>query len=668
MRAFIGKALLALFCLSGIAQADTSMVNPIGRVARLFNPRLVKVEERIGFLSQQIISLATHEEQSLEWGAGSKGVRLSVSDPNPSLTVDLGKELPIDALFLVPLQQLSGERGSLFPRAFRIELASREDFSDSRLLYEQKEGAFPETGGKPVRFDGQGAIARYVRLTVTRGNLKGGSEVFGLSELVVISEGYPVSFGAAVTAVGALHVGEQWYPEAVTDARMPLGVWQGGKWVEGQNHGELTEVATADEQVVWEIGFDEIRTLDSLILFPCDISGALEAGVLSDRIEIQGADEESGAFRTLATWASPVKGANHGVPFFLNLGGVRAKRIRVIGAEPSRVGDRFFHGLSEIQVWSDRCNISEGLSVRRAGTGSSTETGLLTDGSAWTREIIPVGSWLNQLHERWRVEREIEALQPMRSQMAAESELNATWGSAMMLGLTFLIPVFVVERRRLISRNQIDELRKRIASDLHDDIGSNLGSISMIARTARKDLVRLQGPEAVAEDLGEVESIARESSLAMRDIVWLLERKQDSIGELVQRMRETAGRLLREFEYTIECESSKTAAKLSLDAKRHLFLYYKEAVHNILKHSKATKVFIRLWDEGEMLALEIMDNGQGLPRVVENGNEITKPLRKLDERARVMDGELSVCSVPGRGTRTLLTVKRSLLIAAPSMK
>jgi signal transduction histidine kinase len=265
------------------------------------------------------------------------------------------------------------------------------------------------------------------------------------------------------------------------------------------------------------------------------------------------------------------------------------------------------------------------------------------------------------------VEKEIEALQPIRSQMAAESELNATWGSAMMLGLTFLIPVFVVERRRLISKNQIDLLRKRIASDLHDDIGSNLGSISMIARTARKDLVRLHGPEEVAEDLGEVESIARESSLAMRDIVWLLERQQDSIGDLVHRMRETAGRLLREFDYTIECDSSKSAAKLSLDAKRHLFLFYKEAIHNILKHSKATKVSIRLWDEGDKLALEVADNGQGLPRVMKDGKEITKPVRKLDERARVLEGELNVSSEPGKGTRTLLIVRRSLLIAAPSM-
>ncbi len=666
MRAFIVKAPLVLFCFSGMAMGDLAMVNPIGRVARLFNPQLVKVEERVEFLNQQKITLAVHEERSLDWGMGSRGARLRPSDPDPAVTLDLGKEYPIESLFLVPLQQSDGERDRLFPKGFRIELSLSEDFSAARVLYEHKEGAFPETDGKPVRFAGQGAVARYVRLTVTRGNLRGESEVFGLSEIVVISDEYPVSFGAGVSAVGALQVEKQWYPAALTDGRMPLGIWQGGKWLHGHDHGELVEVADEDEQAVWEIDLGESRSLDSIVLYPYDVRGAFDAGILSERIEILGA-EEGGDFRSLGRWDSPVKGAHNGVPLVVHLGGVRAKRIKVIGVEASRVGDRLLHGLSEIEVWSGQRNVSKGLTLKGGKFGQSGETVLLTNGYAWERQIIPVGSWLNQLHERWRVEQEIEALQPIRSQMAAESELNATWGSAMMLGLTFLIPVFVVERRRLISRNQIDQLRKRIASDLHDDIGSNLGSISMIARTARKDLVRMHGPEAVAEDLGEVESIARESSLAMRDIVWLLERKQDSIGDLVHRMRETAGRLLREFEYTIECESSKSAAKLSLDAKRHLFLFYKEAIHNILKHSKATKVSIRLWDEGDRLALEVVDNGQGLPRVIENGKEITKPVRKLDERARVLEGELNVSSEPGKGTRTLLTVKRSLLIAAPSM-
>jgi signal transduction histidine kinase len=98
-------------------------------------------------------------------------------------------------------------------------------------------------------------------------------------------------------------------------------------------------------------------------------------------------------------------------------------------------------------------------------------------------------------------------------------------------------------------------------------------------------------------------------------------------------MRETAGRLLREINFTLECESNKTASKLSLDAKRHLFLFYKEAIHNVLKHSHANRVSIRLWDEDDKLALEILDNGVGLPI---NNEARPATVNKLEDRARVL--------------------------------
>lgn len=664
----VGAGLIAALCSGGTLAAETGMTNPIGKVARLFNPQLVKVEDRVEFLSRQLLSLAVHKERPLESGIGCRCARMEPTDPDPTVTIDLGKEYPIEAVFLVPLQESAGESGSLFPKRFMVEFSAKQDFSERRVLYDSGESFFPETGGKPVRFAGQEVMARYVRLTVRKGHLRERSEIFGLSEMVVISGGFPVSFGCDVAAVGGLRVEDLWSPEAITDGRMPLGVWQGGNWVDHGGRGDLLEVSSPEDEVSWGIDFGKEEDLDLLILFPYNVRGVLEAGIICGGLEIQVRGEGEGRFQPVMNWNPRAKGASQEVPLVLNLRGTSAREIRIVGTQPSRIGERLLFGLSEIQVWSDKRNIAAGRIVGRDLAGHLVETELLTNGFACEREIIPVVSWLNQLHERWRVEGEIEALRPLRLQMASESELNATWGSAMMLGLTFLIPVFIVERRRLISRNQIDHLRKRIASDLHDDIGSNLGSISLIARTARKDLVRLHGPEEIGEDLGEVESIARESSLAMRDIVWLLERKQDSIGDLVHRMRETAGRLLREVEYTIECESSKAAAKLSLDAKRHLFLFYKEAVHNILKHSKATKVSIRLWDQGDKLALEVTDNGQGLPKVMENGKEITRPVRKLDERARVLEGELAMVSEPGKGTRILLTVKRSLLIAAPSMK
>lgn len=653
---------------SALSQAESVVANPIGKLARVFNPRLVKVETRVEFLRQQLLSLAVYEEHTLKSGIGSRGARIRKDDPDPSFTINLGKAFPIHAIYLIPLQVEYSGKKSLFPRQFTIEFSDTGDFQESTILYSSGGGYFFETGGLPVKFSGKGTMAQFVRITVNQGQLRGDSEIFGLSEMVVISDNYPVSFGCEVTSVGALNAKDIWYSSALTDGRMPIGDWQGGDWVKKDQRGDIIEVNSPDAEVFWRMDLGVERKLDLVVLFPFDVRETLEAGLLPEELEFQVNDVKDGEFRTVKHWVNPIAGTNQGTPLLFKLDGVTAREIRIKGVKARAVGGKFLYGLSEIQLWSDQDNIAAGLKVQRGPEKHSGVVNFLTNGYNSGRQLIPVGAWLSQLYDRSWVEREINALQPMREQMAAESELNATWGTAMMVGLTFLIPVFIVERRRLISSKQVDRLRKRIASDLHDDIGSNLGSISLIARTARKDLIRLHGPPELGADLDEVESIARESSLAMRDIVWLLERKQDSIGDLVHRMRETASRLLREFEYTIECESSKTAAKLSLDAKRHLFLFYKEAIHNILKHSGASEVSIRLWDKGDKLALQIIDNGKGIPKMIVNNQEVQGLVRKLDERARVLEGTLDMKSEKGKGTTILLTVKRSLLVSATPMK
>ena len=659
---FVG---LLLFGIStAFSSADNIGSNPIGAVARLFNPKLVKVEKRVKFLDHQLATLAPHEEHHLKTGLGCRGAKEDVNDPDPYVVLDLGKEFPIDEIYLIPIQgELSGS-DNIFPKRFTLDFSNTEEFSGKRILYKTGDQYFPETGGKPVRFSGKGSRARYIRLTVNQGELRGKSEVFALSEIVVISEKFPVSLACKVSSSGTVDMGNIWYPQALTDGRMPLGVWEGGTLAPPDSQGEMIAVDNIGRKVYWDLSLAEPSEIDLLILYPYAFSEAMESGVLPEALKIQvrnGGDEE---FRTIQTWKAAMRGTNDEVPLVLDCGGVMAEEVRVVGTRAHEIDKEFFYGLSEIEIWSQQKNISSGLTVEASlGDKNVGRTATLTDGFTSERQIISIGTWLHQLHERWRIERELQTLQPMKDEMSARSELNAKWGSVMMLGLTFLIPIFIVERRRLISRSQIDQLRKRIASDLHDEIGSNLGSISLIARTARKDLSGSAGQNEVAEDLGEMESIARESSLAMRDIVWLLERKQDSIGDLIARMRETAARMFREIDYSIECEASKTTSKLSLDAKRHLFLFYKEAVYNILKHSGATSVVIRLYDDGDKLALEVSDNGKGLRMTETGGRQTVQRVRKLDERAELLGGSLSLIPSKDAGIKVLLTVKRSLLIA-----
>jgi len=639
------------------------MSNPIARIARAFDSRLVANEDRIAWLNTRITTFAQHREHSMKTGLGYRGFRANKDAPDPSITLDLGKDYPIDAVFLVPTQREFLEDPGIFPKRFTIEFSSDAEFAKRSILFTSDSSSSGVSDGNPVHFQVHDT-ARYVRLTVQEGHNKGMLDLFGLSEIAVISNRDPVSFDATITSLGDLNAPGIWYPEALIDGRTPLGVWQNGGAMR-KNTGDSVAVSNVDAKVSWTLDFDQPAPLDRVILFPYQTDQSFESSVFPDALTIELSDESGQNVIFTRHWSNPLSGSSSMTPMVIPLGGKTACRVTITGTRPCVMGEFKVHALSEIEVWSEGKNLASGIPVTRIHDGTKTEVPPLTDGYASEKLIIPFSVWLDQLNKRNKFEKELGLLRPIQQQQASESELNATWGSAMILGLTFLIPVFIVERRRLMSRDQLDQLRKRIASDLHDDIGSNLGSISLIARAARKDLVRLQGPDEVCDDLGEVESIARESSLAMRDIVWLLERRQDSIGDLVQRMRETAGRLLREINYTLDCDSNKTAAKLSLDAKRHLFLFYKEAIHNVLKHSQANSVSIRLWDVDDKLALEILDNGIGLP--ADGTSTHPTSVRKLEDRARVLEGLLQIVSSKETGTRILLFVKRSHLSSHPTL-
>ena len=105
-------------------------------------------------------------------------------------------------------------------------------------------------------------------------------------------------------------------------------------------------------------------------------------------------------------------------------------------------------------------------------------------------------------------------------------------------------------------------------------------------------------------------------------------------------------------------ETGKPEGKLPLDAKRHLFLFYKEAVQNILKNSQARHTYIRISDMDAKLALKIYDDGIGLPSKVDHRNVL---IHRLGKRNRMLEGSLLVHRSMEQAISVRLLVKRSYL-------
>ena len=164
-------------------------------------------------------------------------------------------------------------------------------------------------------------------------------------------------------------------------------------------------------------------------------------------------------------------------------------------------------------------------------------------------------------------------------------------------------------RRRMVDlerEHALEMERRRIATDLHDDVGSNLGSIALISQSARRE-----ADPALADEFAEIQQLAEQTADAMRDIVWFIDDSEDELQRMVLRMKETAARLLSETRWRFQSPEPMPARKLSTEFKRHFFLIYKESLHNIRKHARATQVDIALDMASDHLALSIDDNGTG---------------------------------------------------------
>jgi streptogramin lyase len=206
-------------------------------------------------------------------------------------------------------------------------------------------------------------------------------------------------------------------------------------------------------------------------------------------------------------------------------------------------------------------------------------------------------------------------------------------------------------RYRLERVLEMERVRTRIASDLHDDIGSSLSQIAILSEVARAR-AGAEGP--VAEPLERIATLSRESVDAMGEIVWAIDPHRDAPAHLTKRMRRLASDLLpaRGIELRFEASDAPNV-HLHADVRREVFLVFKEALHNILRHGNASSVSVGVTVSPRDLRLVVSDDGRGFDTSEASDGH---GLASMSRRARSLGGTLSVTSAPGRGTRLELKV------------
>src|SRR5712664_3821276 len=155
--------------------------------------------------------------------------------------------------------------------------------------------------------------------------------------------------------------------------------------------------------------------------------------------------------------------------------------------------------------------------------------------------------------------------------------------------------VFVTRRRvrarleQLERQQAVERERTRIARDIHDDLGASLTRISMLSETVRGELA---GQTQAAADVDQIYGTARELTRAMDEIVWAVNPKHDSLDSLVTYL----GRFAQNFLSTagIRCRLDEPphlpAWTFTVEVRHNVFLAFKEALHNVVKHAGASEV------------------------------------------------------------------------------
>ncbi|MBL0335159.1 MAG: hypothetical protein IPP73_07515 [Chitinophagaceae bacterium] len=171
---------------------------------------------------------------------------------------------------------------------------------------------------------------------------------------------------------------------------------------------------------------------------------------------------------------------------------------------------------------------------------------------------------------------------------------------------------FVQQLRRreaaLEKKQAIEKERTRIATDMHDDFGASLSRIKFLSE---KIQLEKSNDTKLGDDLGKISRYSDEMAEKMNEIVWALNRKYDTLGDLVAFTRSYASEYLSDSHITLHFRDEVTEQPLNGEIRRNLFLVLKECLHNTVKHAEATEVWISFKTAGE-LELTYSDNGKGI--------------------------------------------------------
>lgn len=655
---------LPLAAVGGLHGQDDGEAQRIDAwLARAFSGEMRRAEMRLEGIEAELKGLPDLLSTPFGSRYGFRSEKLESRDEPQWVQIDLGRSRIIDRIAAVPAHipalGKSGE-GFGFPLRFRIEVAENPEMEGAVTVLDRSGSDVPNPGRFPMDFGISPTQARYVRFTSTRHVPLDDGFFWALEELVILSGDDRVDTTQITTASSSLELFPNWSMSRINDGQSALGMPVTMEKSPTRGYASaLTHYLNQTEKWI-EIDLGEAAEIDEVRLLP----------VVSDNFEAPGWESFPRKWRLVLSdnpgfgnpeiletgRASNLPGYPGQCGYILQTLGKRGRHLRLVAEESWGIDDMAGFAVAEIQAYSGGRNIALGKPVTASGQDETRDAGewspsAVVNGFNSTNRLTEYPEYLGLIGRRRELEGERLELSGLRARKIRAAGNAAKFGGAGLGAGALLAWVWMLRRQRLIRSQAIARLRDQISRDLHDDIGSNLGGIVLLSEIGGRHCTDGQAKE----DFRAIREAAETTSQSMQDIVWLIERENVGLRELVTRMRHSAEILLGENTVSIRVSPADFPDRaLSLFFRRHAFFAFKETVNNARKHSGAAAVWVDIRIASGSLHFEIRDDGCGFD--METASQSGHGLANLRRRAKRVHGACTITSSPGKGTLVAFTM------------
>ncbi|WP_338686309.1 ATP-binding protein [Haloferula helveola] len=608
---------------------------------------------------QRAIDLELQElsHATLNSGIGAIGYRsinyLDADHPE-WIEIDLGREVEIDEITLVPTLWRSMRSGFVsdgFPQALRVIVGS-DGPADNTLVADIPDTSHLLPRVAPLILPAGGTKGSRVRIEVDRLGTRAfdNQHILQLAEVLIFSGEENVALHREVRSSSNSTDLLAWNRDCLVDGILPY-LMNSGRGVASLAYVSPTTLGdepsmTLDLGAPVEATGIRLHAVDQTDTVPQAFSGDFG---LPGSVRIEASDHEDFSDPLPVTIAELGSLYRIGPIMEWSFPTTTARYWRLtaidpfVSSEAGRLAARL--GFAEIEILDQGVNraLNAIPTTSFPEAPSSRRISSVTDGHNLYGTILPLRQWLNELARR----HELEAKRPAVATAIARKNLQIRKQLTLMIGLTGLLAIAVVGVA-LYSKFKAVRLerriRERISANLHDELGANLHAIGLLGDLA-KDSV--DSKDDLLDIVDRIRSLTERTGSAARNCANMLAAK-GVCEDLVEDLSRDSDRILADLENSLSVRGQEHLHQLTRRKRMDLYLFHKEALVNVIRHSGATTVETVLESVPGKVSLRITDNGKGLDGA---------PPASLRRRAQLMGAELSIEQPEAGGTCLFLNLK-----------